>query len=300
MVIHGDGKTQFALKVGSIVTNDCKFPTGRSDIESGNVIYQTAEDGLGDTIKPRLISAGANQDKVIVIDESEEPLSLTDTRIEEAITKFNAKILIIDPIQAYLGADVDMHRANEIRPIMHHLSVVAERTGCAIILIGHMNKDDKKSSPLNKGLGSIDIVASARSVLLLGRNPKNENVRVVIPIKSSLAPEAKGVAFELKKDTGFKWIGESELTARDLLDTSKKSKTEESVIEEVKPYILELFKLKAGDISVKETKELLKNVYGFSDYAIRGAIRDLKIKTYSKGFKPKEYYWKNPKTEDKK
>lgn len=298
MVIHGDGKTQFVLKVASIVTNDCKFPTGRSDIESGMVIYQTAEDGLGDTIKPRLISAGADQDKVIVIDESEEPLSLTDNRIEEAITKFKAKLLIIDPIQAYLGADVDMHRANEIRPIMKQLSNVAERTGCAIILIGHMNKDDKKSSPLSKGLGSIDIVASARSVLLLGRNPKNENIRAVIPIKSSLAPEAKGVAFELKPDTGFKWLGESELTSRDLLDTSKKGKTEKSVAEEVKAYILELFELKEGDILVSEAKELLINVYGFSDYSIRGAIKDLKIKTYSKGFKPKEYYWKNPKADD--
>lgn len=295
MVTHGDGKTQFSLQVGGRITTDCKFPVGRCDIESGNIIYQTAEDGLGDTIKPRLIEAEANQEKVIIIDESEEPLSLTDDRIEEAIKEYNAKLLIIDPIQAYLGANVDMHRANEIRPIMHHLSVVAERTGCAIVLIGHMNKDDKKSNPLNKGLGSIDIVASARSVLLLGRNPKNESIRVVIPIKSSLAPEAKGVAFELKKDTGFKWVGESELTAKDLLDTTKKSKTEKSVIEEVKAYILELFDFKEGDISVKEAKELLINVYGFTDYAIRGAIKELGITTYSKGFNPKEYYWKKPK-----
>lgn len=299
MVIHGDGKTHFSLQVAGKITTDCKFPVGKCDIESGNVIYQTAEDGLGDTIKPRLISAGADQEKVIVIDESEEPLSLTDSRIEDAIKEFNAKLLIIDPIQAYLGADVDMHRANEIRPIMKKLSNVAERTGCAIILIGHMNKDDKKSTPLNKGLGSIDIVASARSVLLLGRNLKNKNIRIVIPIKSSLAPEAKGVAFELNPDTGFKWLGESELTAKDLLDISKKSKTEKSVAEEVKTYILELFELEDGDILVSEAKELLINVYGFSDYAIRGAIKDLGIKTYSKGFMPKEYYWKNPKTDAK-
>lgn len=162
-----------------------------------------------------------------------------------------------------------------------------------------MNKDDKKSSPLSKGLGSIDIVASARSVLLLGRNPKNENIRAVIPIKSSLAPEAKGVEFELKSDTGFKWIGESELTSRDLLDISKKGKTEKNVAEEAKAYILELFDLKKEDILVSEAKELLTNVYGFSEYAIRGAIKELGIKTYSKGFKPKEYYWKMPTTDKK-
>lgn len=245
---------------------------------------------------PRLIDAGAKKEKVIVIDESESPLTLTDTRIEEAITKYNAKMLIIDPLQAYLGGNVDMHRANEIRPIMHNLSNVAERTGCAIVLIGHMNKDEKKSNALNKGLGSIDIVAAARSVLLLGRDPKNEYIRVVVPIKSSLAPEGKSVAFELTPDTGFKWLGESKLTSRDLLGISKKGKKETSKIEDAKAYILEL--LEEGDILVKEAKELLV-VEGFSDITINRAKRELGIKTYSKGFSPKEYYWEKPKTDDK-
>ena len=153
---------------------------------------------------PRLIKAGANIEKVVVISEDDDALSLIDNRIEECIIRENAKLLIIDPIQAYLGAGVDMHRANEIRPIMHHLSDVAERTGCAIVLIGHMNKDEKKSTPLNKGLGSIDIVAAARSVLFLGRDPKNENIRAVVPIKSSLAKEGKAITFELDSDTGLK------------------------------------------------------------------------------------------------
>lgn len=204
--------------------------------------------------------------------------------------------MIIDPLQAYLGAGIDMHRANEIRPIMHHLSNVAERTGCAIILIGHMNKDEKKSNPLNKSLGSIDIVASARSVLFLGRDQKNKYIRAVVPIKSSLAPEAKAVAFELNRDTGFKWLGESELTAREMSGISTKSKKEISKIDEAKAYILEL--LEEGDVLVKEAKDILM-VEGFSDITIQRAKRELGIKTYSKGFKDKEYYWKRLKTDDK-
>lgn len=245
---------------------------------------------------PRLIKAGANIEKVVVISEDDDALSLIDNRIEECIIRENAKLLIIDPIQAYLGAGVDMHRANEIRPIMHHLSDVAERTGCAIVLIGHMNKDEKKSTPLNKGLGSIDIVAAARSVLFLGRDPKNENIRAVVPIKSSLAKEGKAITFELDSDTGLKWLEESELTAIDMLSPSKKGKKETSKIEEAKSYILDL--LEEGDILVKEAKEQLM-VEGFTDITIQRAKRELGIKTYSKGFKYKEYYWEKPKTDDK-
>lgn len=290
----GNGKTHFALQVASIVTNGASFPTGKSDIEGGNIIVQTAEDGLEDTIKPRLVEAGADTKKVFVIKDTDCDLSLIDTRIEEAINAKNAKLLIIDPLQAYLGEGVDMHRANEIRPIMHKLSDVAERTGCAIILIGHMNKDSKSSKGIYKGLGSIDIVAAARSVLLLGRDPKNKYIRAVIPVKSSLAPEAKAVAFELNPDTGFKWIGESSLTEKDLLGGFKKEKSE---IEEAEEYILDL--LEDGDILVKEAKDQLMDE-GFSEMTIRRAKKKLGIKTRSEGFgKDKKGYWIKPKTEDK-
>src|SRR5699024_1635874 len=83
-----------------------------------NVIYQTAEDGLGDTIKPRLLAAGADCTKVMVIDDSEQPLTMADVRLEQAIQQTNARLVVLDPIQSFLGAEVDMHRANEIRPLM--------------------------------------------------------------------------------------------------------------------------------------------------------------------------------------
>lgn len=202
-------------------------------------------------------------------------------------------------MQAYLGNNVDMHRANDIRPIMHKLSDVAERTGCAIILIGHMNKDSKNQKGIYKGLGSIDITASARSVLLLGRDPHNKYIRAVVPIKSSLAPEGKAVAFELNPDPaiGFKWLGESELTEKDLLSASKGDKKEISVLEKAKKYILEL--LEDGDILVKEAIEKLTDE-SFSEATIRRAKEELEIESYSKGFgKDKKGYWRKPKTDDK-
>ena len=112
----GEGKTYFAMHLAAACTNGKLLPN-MERMEHFNVIYQTAEDGLGDTVKPRLIEAGADLDRVLVIDDSDVQLTLSDERIEKAIVENNDRLVIIDPIQAYLGADVDMNRANEVRPI---------------------------------------------------------------------------------------------------------------------------------------------------------------------------------------
>ena len=136
----GEGKTTFVLSVIAALTCGEALPECETGLPPMNVIYQTAEDGLSDTIKPRLEAVGADCTCVQTIDDSNSMLTLTDQRLEEAIHSTDAGLLVLDPLQAYLGSGVDMHRANEIRPIMKKLSAVAERTGCAVVLIGHMNK----------------------------------------------------------------------------------------------------------------------------------------------------------------
>ena len=108
----GEGKTHLILAVTARLTKGEALPQSEP-LPPANVIYQTAEDGLSDTIKPRLEMVGADCRRVLVIDESKETLSLSDERIREAIEQTDAKLLILDPLQAYLGANVDMHRANE-------------------------------------------------------------------------------------------------------------------------------------------------------------------------------------------
>ena len=188
-----------------------------------NVIYQTAEDGLGDTIKPRLLAAGADCTKVMVIDDSEQPLTMADVRLEEAIVQTKARMVVLDPIQGFLGSEVDMHRANEIRPLMKRIAVLAEKYHCAIILIGHMNKNSNGKSSY-RGLGSIDFQAAARSVLIVGRIKDEPEVRVVCHTKSSLAPEGKAIAFRLDKNNGFEWIGEYDISADELLNGREKDR----------------------------------------------------------------------------
>ena len=193
----GEGKTTLVLNLAAILSRGEKLPETDTDIEPVNIIYQTAEDGLSDTVKPRLIAA-------------------------------NAKLIILDPIQAYIGASVDMNRPNEIRDIMTHLKFVAEKYQCAVILIGHLNKATGMKVSY-RGLGSVDIQAAARSVLLVGRVKDSPTIRVMAPTKSSLAPEGEPIAFELNKETGFHFIGKYDISIDDLLNgTSSVSKLEQA------------------------------------------------------------------------
>ena len=225
----GEGKTYFAMHLAAACTNGKLLPN-MERMEPFNVIYQTAEDGLGDTVKPRLIEAGADLDRVLVIDDSDVQLTLSDERIEKAIVENNARLVIIDPIQAYLGADVDMNRANEVRPIFMRLGQVAQRTGCAILLIGHLNKAAGMQS-LQRGLGSIDIAAAVRSVIFISKLKHDPTMRILTHEKSSLAPPGVSLAFSLGDEGGFRWVGEYDITADEMLsgiEPQRETKTQQA------------------------------------------------------------------------
>ena len=213
----GEGKTSFALWVASLLTQGKGFDENGNiiQIDPVNVVYQTAEDGLADTVKPRLLAAGADCSKVKVIDDSEKSLYLDDERLEMALKETGAKLLILDPLQAYLGDRVDMNRANEAREMTKKLGAMAERTGCAVILIGHMNKGSGVKAAY-RGIGSIDFFAIARSVLLVARVPDDSTLRAVAQIKCNLAVEGSTMAFRLD-ETGVNWIGEYDISADELL-----------------------------------------------------------------------------------
>ena len=218
----GEGKTTLALNIAAALTRG-KVVTGEAPTaEYGReffpmpVIFQTAEDDLSGTIKPRLIAADADCGYISGVDESVCPLTVMDERLVEVMKLTSAQLVILDPIQAYLGADVDMHRANEVRPVMSYLSNLAEQSGAAIVLIGHLNKNMGVKAAY-RGLGSIDITAAARSVLLVTRDKKDPDRRIVIQTKNSLAKEGKPVAFRLGENNSFTYEGECEANADDIL-----------------------------------------------------------------------------------
>lgn len=202
----GEGKSTFILNVVSLLTKGEAMPDGYRSEGVQAVIYQCNEDGAADTVKPRLMAAGADCKKVAYIVEEEEALTLDDKRIEEAIIETGARLVILDPLQSFLPQDSDMHSAGKMRNLLGSLSMVAEKHHCAIVIIGHMNKS-QSGKQLYRGLGSIDITAIARSVLMVERDEDNPSVRYMFPVKSSLAAEGDAIAFKFDRKHGFQWLG---------------------------------------------------------------------------------------------
>ena len=289
----GEGKTTMVLQIiAKLTKGEAVLPSGSDepaleaktvDLEPVNVIYQTAEDGLGDTIKPRLLSAGADCSRVMVIDDNNQALTMMDARLEEAIIKTKARLVVLDPIQGFLGAAVDMHRANEIRPLMKRIAVLAEKYHCAIILIGHMNKNSNGKSSY-RGLGSIDFQAAARSVLIVGRIKDEPEIRVVCHVKSSLAPEGKSIAFRLDKDTGFEWIGEYDISADDLLSGDNRGQK----IHAAKEFLKEV--LASGSVAQTKVAEEAES-RGIKKKTLWNAKKELEIDSVKIG---NQWFWMLP------
>lgn len=289
----GEGKTTMVLQIiAKLTKGEAVLPSGSDEsaleektmvLEPVNVIYQTAEDGLGDTIKPRLLSAGADCSRVMVIDDNDQALTMMDARLEEAIIQTKARLVVLDPIQGFLGTDVDMHRANEIRPLMKRVAVLAEKYHCAIILIGHMNKNSNGKSSY-RGLGSIDFQAAARSVLIVGRIKDEPEIRVVCHVKSSLAPEGKSIAFRLDKDTGFEWIGEYDISADDLLSGDNRGQK----IHEAKEFLKEI--LVSGSVAQTKVAEEAES-RGIKKKTLWNAKKELEIESVKIG---NQWFWMLP------
>lgn len=265
----GEGKTMLILTLTALLSKGLPLPTEKEkEKEPATVIYQTAEDGLSDTIKPRLEKAGADCERVVVINDNDSPLTFTDERIEQAIIKENAKLMILDPIQAFFGKDSDMHRANEVRPILRQLASVAERTGCAIVIVGHMNKVPG-SKGIYRGLGSIDFPAVARSILLVGRSKSDDTVRYMAQLKNNLAPFGKSVSFEITDSLSF--IGTSDITAEQILNgggygSSYKPTKGECAVEELTKI------LECGEIPCSEVYAYFEEI-GISRRRQSGALQ---------------------------
>ena len=219
-LIQGDGgmgKTTTALAIAAAVSRGDALPNGFCG-EPAAVIVQNAEDSYSKKIRPTLEMTDADCDMIEVIDEDEQELSLSDGRIEEAIIKMNAKLLIIDPVQAYFGGK-NMNSAGGVRPLMKQLGAVAARHGCAVLLVGHLHK--KGGAPQYRGLGSIDIYAAARSVMTVGKIPLDETMRAIVHNKSNLSAPGASQAFGMDSAGGFCWLGEYDIGIDEILNGIK-------------------------------------------------------------------------------
>jgi putative DNA primase/helicase len=179
-------------------------------------LFLTGEDGLGDTLRPRLERLGADCAQIIAHDR---PVSLVVpddvAELERALEEHRPRLVVLDPIVAFLGARTDIYRANEVRAVLAPLGRLAERFDCAIVAVRHLNKV-KGGRCIYAGQGSIDFAAAARSVLLAGCAADDAGERALVHIKSNLAPLGRACGYRIERGR-FGWTGESSLCAADLL-----------------------------------------------------------------------------------
>lgn len=276
----GSGKTTFTVKLAADVSNGINtLKKTEEKYMPGTVIYQSSEDSASDTLLSRFSSNNATLSNIIFIDESTSPLSLTDKRLEEAIKQSNAKMVVIDPLQNYLPK-IDMHRANEVRPVFSHLARLAEKYNCAIVLISHLNKGTGKA--LYRSLGSIDLIAACRSNLVISAAPDNPEIKIVSQAKNSLAPLADSIAFTIEENSKVTWVNYKNIPADELLEPSN------SQYKVAQNFLLVL--LADSSVSSREILTLAKDK-NICERTLRKAKKELKIKSVKK---KNEWVWEFP------
>ena len=262
--------------------------------EPQRVLYQTAEDGIADTIKPRLEPMQPNFGNIMVISEDQSQLSLSDERIERIMRRYRPALMIFDPLQAYLGADVDMHRANEVRPVLSHISHLAEKYRCAVVFIMHNSKMSQNQA-LYRALGSIDIPAVARSMLVMGKNPENPSQKVLCHEKSSLARHGQSILFEVAPERGgILFQGFTHLTADDgRRETREKPSVTKDAAREA---LLKLFG-EGESVELSAVEELAEEL-GCSKRTMYNVKNELGIQNVSIGRRDdRKTYWLSPKAD---
>lgn len=298
----GLGKSTLALAIAATITRGGRWPDGSTCEYPGDVLLMSAEDGLADTVRPRLDAAGADVAHVHAIDGvpiSEEhgervlrPPNLADIEaLEEAITRTGARLLVIDVVMAYLPTGTDAHKDQDIRRVLSRLSSLAERTRCTILLLRHLNKA-KGGDPLYRGGGSIGIVGAARAGMLVAPDPDDPDRRILAAVKSNLGPPPESLAYRLVGEGEFgvarvQWEGSTEHTARTLL-SALEGDDEHGALTEAQQWLAD-YLTEQGAAPSKTVKAAARKA-GIKERTLQRAVSKLKISVDNRGF-PRVTWW---------
>ena len=291
----GEGKSTFMLTLAAYLTRgealpftDCGEPP-----DPITVLYQSTEDAYDDTIVPRFIKAGGIRDRLAFIDESEYPLTFDDERILEGIKQTGAKLLVLDPLASYIG-DCSLNASNEVRQKFNALINAARETDCAIVVVNHMNKMPGLKA-IYRTPGSIDVAGAVRSILLLARDPDEEDKRYLVQTKMNLASKGDALEFRIE-DGGIKFTGITDKTADEILrkqDFVSGIGRPDVKLQEAKEVIEEL--LAAGTAVPAEDCEAVLKKNGIRRSTAQTAKRELGIESVRI---QDRWYWKLPETDE--
>jgi RecA-family ATPase len=243
----GTNKSSVTLDIAARLSTGRAMPDGTKNDQAG-VLLLVAEDSLGKTVRPRLEAAGADLRRIAVLDEGVTLEKLTV--IEEATRRIHARLVVIDPIMAFLTRHA--HFDQSVRQALMPLKELAERTTAAVVLVRHLNKSGGRHS-LYRGSGSIGIIAAARSALLAANDPKDPNMRVLCHVKNNLGPLIPSLRYEpVEAENGtlvIEWRGECDYRPEDLLAPPKDTKGR---LDEARRFLLDI--LESGAVEQKTVK----------------------------------------------
>jgi hypothetical protein len=272
-LIEGDpgiGKSYLSLALATSISLGRGLP-GLQPQEPATVLLLSAEDGLGDTIRPRLDAMGADVRRIFAIDGAVSLDGVGRFAIEEQITRIKPTIVFIDPFVAYIGAKVDLHKANETRTVLAALAAIAERNRCAVVLIRHLTKGSRDKS-IYRGLGSIDITAACRSVLLVGADADDPNTRALVQVKSNLAPFGPARGYVIREGR-FEWTaGVSDLTAHRILAAESETGPKAEAVDFLREALAD------GPMLAADVLKHARKV-GISEMTLRRAKAELKVRS---------------------
>lgn len=234
VMLDGDpslGKSTLALTFAAHISTGKPWPDG-TPCPVGDVVIMSAEDGLADTIRPRLDAAEGDPVRVHALTSVPYPTEDGEVRhrpptladipaIRHVIEQTRARLLVVDVLMAYMPGKVDSHRDQDVRGVLHQLAAIAEQTGCTVLLLRHLNKAGG-SAAMYRGGGSIGIIGASRAGFLVACDPEDDARRVMACIKSNLAAEPPSLSYRLESAPGSHvarvvWCGESQHAAAALL-----------------------------------------------------------------------------------
>jgi DNA-binding transcriptional ArsR family regulator len=237
----GQGKSLVLADLVARVTTNALMPDGSASDLPGpaNVLLLVAEDDIADTIRPRMEAAGADLSRVFLLetiatDEATRlPLIPEDlAQMANVVTDIGAKLIVIDPVSAYLSPRVDAWKDTELRRALTPLAILAADLGIALIVIRHWTKSPTLN-PLHKGGGSIAFSAAARTILAVVQHPEDDQVRVVTCIKSNLSARPPALAFAIEQAGTapvVRWRGPIDLAATDLTSGGRNLSPERAAV----------------------------------------------------------------------
>jgi len=312
VVIDGDpglAKSMFALRIAVSTFSGKPFLDGTKPATTGGVVLLSAEDDPVDTIAPRLVAAGAPDGEIPLIfqpptKEDGEAFNLDDSgdrlELELKIVHVNAKLVIIDPVNAYLGEKVDSHNDQKVRRVLGPLSEIANRTRATILCLRHVTKGGGTKA-IYRGQGSIAYTAAARANFFVAEHPDNNGTFVFAASKFNIGPKPSSLAYRiaLAEVTGIvkqvPYVAGGEpcsLTANELAAAEdRKMESEGGKLGDAVDFLRAM--LADGEVAVKEI-ERRADKQGIKPMTLRRAKEALKVQARPDG---KKWFWSLPEEE---